>query len=176
MDRAKAEFLQKLGRQVVKLRKEKGWSQAELARNCDKDKQSITRLEQGQINASSYYLFQITEGLGIKMKDLMDFKNDVMEEIFNLRYQSGDKSVCFESPERIFHFMVNAEKPNAFHKYKYMHPASDKEALELFSLYMSGDIMSGSAKTPHEIYLSARNRYYIKNAADTTLLILVELA
>ncbi len=165
----------KLGKQVVKIRKEKGWSQAELARNCDKDKQSIIRLEQGHINASSFYLFQIAEGLGIKMKDLVDFKNDVMEEIYNLRYEAADKSLCFEAPERIFHFMINVKKHTSLHKYKYMAPSNGQEAKELFSLYMNGEVISGSIKVPHEIYLSARNRYYIKKNTETDLLILAEL-
>ena len=69
----KKAFLEGLGRQIVKLREKKGWSQSDLARNCDKDRQSIERLESGKINASAYYLKQIADGLGVKSKDLLDF-------------------------------------------------------------------------------------------------------
>lgn len=67
-------FLISLGKQVVKLRKQKGLSQSDLARNCDKDRQSIERLESGKINPSAYYLKEIADGLGIPVKDLLDFK------------------------------------------------------------------------------------------------------
>ena len=69
----KEEFLIKLGRQVVKLRKAKGWSQSELARNCDKEKQSIERLENGKINPSAFYLKEIAEGMKVNLSSLFDF-------------------------------------------------------------------------------------------------------
>jgi putative transcriptional regulator len=61
-----------LGKSIVKLRQQKGWTQSELARNCDKDRQSIERLEKGKINPSAYYLYQISEGLGIELTDLLE--------------------------------------------------------------------------------------------------------
>jgi transcriptional regulator with XRE-family HTH domain len=69
----KKEFLVRLGNQIVKIREKKGWSQAELARNCDKERQSIERLENGKINPSAFYLQQVAEGLGVRVKDLLDF-------------------------------------------------------------------------------------------------------
>lgn len=69
----KKEFLIQLGLQVVKLRTQKGWSQSELARNCDKDRQSIERLERGKINPSSFYLYEVAKGMGITTKELLDF-------------------------------------------------------------------------------------------------------
>jgi putative transcriptional regulator len=68
----KKQFLINLGKQIVKLRQQKGWTQSELARNCDEDRQSIERLEKGKINPSSYYLYQIADGLGISVKELLD--------------------------------------------------------------------------------------------------------
>ena len=67
------DFILKLGQQIVKLREQKGWSQAELARNCYKDRQSIERLENGKINPSAYYLQEIATALNISMKELFDF-------------------------------------------------------------------------------------------------------
>jgi putative transcriptional regulator len=69
----KKEFLIRLGKQVIKLRTSKGWSQSELARNCDKDRQSIERLENGKINPSSFYLYEIANGMEMSVKELLDF-------------------------------------------------------------------------------------------------------
>lgn len=69
----KSDFLKKLGKRVIKLREQKGWSQSDLARNCDKERQSIERLENGKINPSAYYLHEIAYGLGINTKELLDF-------------------------------------------------------------------------------------------------------
>jgi len=69
----KKEFLIRLGKQVIKLRTSKGWSQSELARNCDKDRQSIERLENGKINPSSFFLYEIANGMEISVKELLDF-------------------------------------------------------------------------------------------------------
>ena len=69
----KEQFLVNLGKHIVKLRQQKGWSQSELARNCDKDRQSIERLEKGKTNPTAYYLHQIAEGLGTTVSELLDF-------------------------------------------------------------------------------------------------------
>ncbi len=68
----KKQFLILLGKHIVKLRQQKGWTQSELSRYCDKDRQSIERLEKGKINPSAYYLYQIAEGLGIEFEDLLE--------------------------------------------------------------------------------------------------------
>lgn len=68
----KKQFLVLLGKYIVKLRQQKGWTQSELSRNCDKDRQSIERLEKGKINPSAYYLYQIAEGLGMEFEDLLE--------------------------------------------------------------------------------------------------------
>ena len=69
----KKDFIQKLGQRIITLREQKGWSQAELARNSFKDRQSIERLENGKINPSAYYLFEIASALKVSMKELIDF-------------------------------------------------------------------------------------------------------
>jgi putative transcriptional regulator len=69
----KKDFLSLLGKQVVRLREQKGWNQSELARNCDKERQSIERLENGKINPSAFYLKQVAEGLGISVSELLNF-------------------------------------------------------------------------------------------------------
>jgi putative transcriptional regulator len=73
MDKAKNIFLKKLGARIASLREENGLNQTELANECEKDRQSINRLEKGNINPSAYYLFQISQALRIPVKDLLDF-------------------------------------------------------------------------------------------------------
>ena len=72
MDKAKINFLKKLGSRIKYLREENGLNQTELANECDKDRQSINRLEKGNINPSAYYLYQISQALKVPVKDLLD--------------------------------------------------------------------------------------------------------
>lgn len=67
-------FLKKLGSNIARLRAEANLSQVELALRCDKDKQSLNRLEKGRINASAYYLSQIATQLGVPLMKLFDFE------------------------------------------------------------------------------------------------------
>ena len=67
-------FLKKLGKNVARLREKAGLSQAALALKCDKDKQSLNRLEKGRINPSAYYLAEIAKELEVPLKDLFSFE------------------------------------------------------------------------------------------------------
>lgn len=69
----KEDFLKKLGKNIVNIRTQRDWSQSDLARNCDKDRQSIKRLEKGEINPSAYYLYQVANGLEITISELLKF-------------------------------------------------------------------------------------------------------
>lgn len=66
-------FLKKLGKHIKALREKKGWKQADLARACFKDPQSIERLENGKVNPSVYYLTEVAEALKIHPKELLNF-------------------------------------------------------------------------------------------------------
>jgi len=70
----KLDFLKKLGNRIVQIRTEKGISQAELARICYKDRQSIERVENAKSNPTAFYLKQIADGLEVPLKDLLDFE------------------------------------------------------------------------------------------------------
>lgn len=70
----KDDFLIGLGKNIVKLRLEKGMSQSDLARACFKDRQSIDRLEHGKINPSAFYLKEVAEGLNVELSKLLDFQ------------------------------------------------------------------------------------------------------
>ena len=63
----KETFLKKLGKNVARLREEAGLSQTELALSCDKDRQSLNRLEKGRINPSAFYLSEIAQTLNITL-------------------------------------------------------------------------------------------------------------
>jgi putative transcriptional regulator len=67
-------FLKKLGKHITRLREEAGLSQTELALRCDKDRQSINRLEKGRINPSAYFLAQIAAELEVPLKELLSFE------------------------------------------------------------------------------------------------------
>jgi transcriptional regulator with XRE-family HTH domain len=66
-------FLKMLGQNVVRIRTDKNWSQSDLARASEKDRQSIERLENGKINPSVYYLKQIADALETPVKQLLNF-------------------------------------------------------------------------------------------------------
>lgn len=64
-------LLKDLGNRIRKIRKEKGMSQEQLAHKIYKDKQSIQRLESGNVNPSYIYLIQVCKGLEVELKDVL---------------------------------------------------------------------------------------------------------
>jgi putative transcriptional regulator len=70
----KEAFLKKLGKNIARLREKAGLSQTDLALRCDKDKQSLNRLEKGRINPSAFYLSEIAAELKVPLRDLLDFE------------------------------------------------------------------------------------------------------
>lgn len=66
-------FQKKLGEKVSQIREKMGITQSELALRCDKDRQSLGRLEKGNINPTAYYLFEIAKELQVPVKELLDF-------------------------------------------------------------------------------------------------------
>ena len=69
----KQELLITLGRRIVKLRTKKNLTQRDLAIACDKNPQSIERVENGKINPSIYYLQEIAQALEVPLKKLFEF-------------------------------------------------------------------------------------------------------
>nr|WP_255534542.1 helix-turn-helix transcriptional regulator [Chryseolinea lacunae] len=61
----------KIGKRVIQLRKKKGWTQSELARECFKDRQSIERVESGKTNPTAYTLYEVASALGISLAELV---------------------------------------------------------------------------------------------------------
>ena len=65
--------LQKLGANLQKYRKQKGYSQNELAELLDISREHLAKLETAKRRISLKLLFTTCETLGIKEKDLFDF-------------------------------------------------------------------------------------------------------
>lgn len=63
--------LKKLGARIKAIREEKGMSLQDLAYIIDKDKQSISRVENGKTNPSFLYLKELCKGLEIELDELV---------------------------------------------------------------------------------------------------------
>ena len=73
MNREKKIIQKSFGIHVRNLRIEKGFTQVELSSNMNKDQQSLQRVESGNVCPSLYYLFELAEGLGVSISELMEF-------------------------------------------------------------------------------------------------------
>jgi putative transcriptional regulator len=67
-------FLKKLGKQIKKIREKQGMTQTVVANNCNKDAQSIERVENGKINPSAFYLYELSQALNVPLEDFFGFK------------------------------------------------------------------------------------------------------
>jgi len=74
MDKDLELFKKKLGKRIADFREKKGLTQPQLGALLNKDFQSISRLENGRVNASGYLLKQIAKSLGVTMNELFDFE------------------------------------------------------------------------------------------------------
>ena len=70
---SKQELSVKIGDRIKKIRNEKGISQAELGRMCEKDKQHIELIENNKVSPNIYTLYIIASALEIDLKELLDF-------------------------------------------------------------------------------------------------------
>lgn len=61
-------FKKFLGERIARLRKEKGFTQAQLGALINKDFQSISRLEGGKVNPSCYQIWQLSKALDVDVK------------------------------------------------------------------------------------------------------------
>lgn len=66
------ELKKELGKRIVELREQKGWSQSDLARACNKDRQAIEKLENGKVNPTLYTLLEIAKVLEVSLSELVD--------------------------------------------------------------------------------------------------------
>ena len=61
-----------IGKRIIELRTEKGWSQSDLARACNKDRQAIEVLENGKVNPTIYTLYEVAKGLKVSLSELTE--------------------------------------------------------------------------------------------------------
>lgn len=66
--------IEKLGAKLRELRKAKGYSQEDLANECELPLSQIGRIERGELNTSISHVFLIAKTLKIHPKELFDFK------------------------------------------------------------------------------------------------------
>lgn len=68
-----------LGKHIIELREQKGWSQSDLARACNKDRQAIEKLENGKVNPTLYTLLEVANALEISLSKLVDLSYNLKE-------------------------------------------------------------------------------------------------
>ncbi len=69
------EFVDKLGKRIVELRKEANMKQIELATRINIEDSALRRIESGRTNPTVKTLLEIAEGLDIDIRELFNFKN-----------------------------------------------------------------------------------------------------
>ena len=69
----KEQLKKKVGQRIVELRSQKGWSQSDLARACNKDRQALEKLENGKVNPTLYTLLEISKALEVPLAKLINF-------------------------------------------------------------------------------------------------------
>ncbi|MFY7943892.1 MAG: helix-turn-helix domain-containing protein [Crocinitomicaceae bacterium] len=69
-DQLKKEF----GKRIIMLREQKGWSQSDFARACNKDRQAIEKLENGKVNPTLYTLLELANALEVSLGELVNLK------------------------------------------------------------------------------------------------------
>ena len=70
------QFLKALGAQIVRLRKSKNISQAELAHISDMEPANLRRVEKGRINPTIWTLRRLCRTLNITLSELPDFEKE----------------------------------------------------------------------------------------------------
>ena len=70
----KEQLQKKIGERIIKLRTQKGLSQSDLARACNKDRQAIEKIENGRVNPTLFTLLEISEALQIPLSDLVNIQ------------------------------------------------------------------------------------------------------
>ncbi|RFZ91108.1 XRE family transcriptional regulator [Mucilaginibacter conchicola] len=68
------EYLLKFGIHLKSLRQSKGLSLRQLAAKCNIEHADITRYEKGEINMSFNSIVELSVGLEMTLKELMDFQ------------------------------------------------------------------------------------------------------
>ncbi|MCZ8020971.1 MAG: helix-turn-helix transcriptional regulator [Cyclobacteriaceae bacterium] len=70
----KEKLKKEIGKKIKFLREQKGWSQSDLARACEKDRQAIEKIENGKVNPTVFSLLEISKALSVPLSELVTFK------------------------------------------------------------------------------------------------------
>jgi transcriptional regulator with XRE-family HTH domain len=81
--------LLQLGDRIRKLRIQKGISQTELAYSCNKDRQSLSRLENGKCNPGFLCLLGIANALEIPLNEFFNYPPSCKLLIINIIQQQN---------------------------------------------------------------------------------------
>jgi transcriptional regulator with XRE-family HTH domain len=68
-----ADILTKFGSHLQAIRKRKKLSYRKIALNCDIDYSDISKIEKGERNPTLLTVVELAKGLGVPLKELMDF-------------------------------------------------------------------------------------------------------
>lgn len=68
------DYLKKIGANITRIRKTKGYTSKELGYMCDIDKSALIHIEKGRINVTAKTLFKICQALEIEVMELFKFK------------------------------------------------------------------------------------------------------
>lgn len=66
-----ANYYEKLGETIIKIRKKKGFSQDELALLSDVDRSYLAEVEEGKANPSIKFLYKIARALKVRISELL---------------------------------------------------------------------------------------------------------
>jgi len=66
-------YLEKLGKNIAKIRKKKNFTQYKLAKEIFADQSNLARIEDGKVNPTVKTLLKISSALNCTLKDLVDF-------------------------------------------------------------------------------------------------------
>ena len=61
-----------VGKNIRKIRKEKGITQEQLAFDCNFEKSTISRIEAGRANLTLKTMVKLSQSLGVELTDLVD--------------------------------------------------------------------------------------------------------
>ena len=68
------QLYRRVGKKIREVRESKNLSQQALADMCNFEKSNMSRIEAGKNNLTLKTLEKIANGLGVKIKDLLDFE------------------------------------------------------------------------------------------------------
>lgn len=66
-------YLEQLGQQIAKMRKEKGYTQLEFAEKLDMNRSALAKIEIGRVSPQITTLKRIAEGLDLSISSFLDF-------------------------------------------------------------------------------------------------------